>query len=145
MTRTRIVMLVVAAALGLVVSMFIYSSLQPATIHLRFTAAVGDKALVFNEPIYDNPGGTGVFKVRDFQMYLSNIQLVGATGTYIVPDSYHLARFDNATNTYEIVIEAAPNAANPSAGCSRSRADHVNGGLVQLPGGKEKGCRTDRR
>ena len=108
MTRTRIVMLVVAAALGLVVSMFIYSSLQPATIHLRFTAAVGDKALVFNEPIYANPGGTGVFKVRDFQMYLSNIQLVGATGTYIVPDSYHLARFDNATNTYEILIEAVP-------------------------------------
>ncbi len=108
MTRRLTLGLVVAAALILVVAVFTYRSLQPATIHLRFTAVVGDKALVFNEPLYANPGGKGVFSVRDFLMYLSNIQLVGAGGTYSVPDSYHLARFDNASNKYEILIEAVP-------------------------------------
>ncbi|MFB3077988.1 MAG: MbnP family protein, partial [Lysobacterales bacterium] len=108
MTRKLTVVLVVATALGLAIGVFTYWSLQPATIHLRFTAGVGDKALVFNEPLYANPGGRGVFSVRDFLMYLSNIQLVGAAGTYNVPDSYHLARFDNASNTYEILIEAVP-------------------------------------
>ena len=63
---------------------------------------------MFNAPIYENPGGQGVFSVRDFLMYLSNIQLVGAAGTYSVPNSYHLARFDNASNTYEILIETVP-------------------------------------
>lgn len=108
MTRKLTVVLVVATALGLAVAVFTYWSRRPATIHLRFTAVVGDKALVFNEPLYANPGGRGVFSVRDFLMYLSNIQLVGAAGTYSVPDSYHLARFDNASNTYEILIEAVP-------------------------------------
>ena len=108
MTRKLTVALVVATALGLATGVFTYCSRQPATIHLRFTAVVGDKALVFNEPLYANPGGRGVFSVRDFLMYLSNIELVGAAGTYSVPDSYHLARFDNASNTYEILIEAVP-------------------------------------
>lgn len=108
MTRKLTVVLVVVAALGLAVAVFTRWSRQPETIRLRFTAVVGDKALVFNEPLYANPGGMGVFSVRDFLMYLSNIQLVGAAGTYSVPDSYHLARFDNESNTYEILIEAVP-------------------------------------
>jgi hypothetical protein len=108
MTRKLTVVLVVAIALGLTAAVFTYWFPQPATIHLRFTGVVGDKALVFNEPLYANPGGTGLFTVRDFLLYLSNIQLVGAAGTYAVPDSYHLARFDNVSNTYEIQIEAVP-------------------------------------
>ena len=64
MTRRLRVVLVAAIALGLAVAVFILRSLQPATIHLRFTAGVGDKALVFNEPLYANPGGKGVFSVR---------------------------------------------------------------------------------
>ncbi len=101
-------MLVLATALALVVGVFACRPPRPAAIRLHFTAVVGDKALVFNEPLYANPGGRGVFSVRDFLMYLSNIQLVGAAGTYSVPDSYHLARFDNASKTYDIVIEAVP-------------------------------------
>ena len=108
MTRKLTMVLVVAIALGLAIAVFIYRSLQPATINLRFTAVVEDKELVFHEPMYANPGGRGVFSVRDFLMYLSNIQLVGAAGTYSVPDSYHLARFDNESHTYEILIEAVP-------------------------------------
>ena len=108
MTRKLKVVLLAATALGLATGVFTYCSPRPATIRLRFTPVVGDEPLVFNEPLFANPGGRGVFSVRDFLMYLSNIQLVGAAGTYSVPDSYHLARFDNASNTYEILIEAVP-------------------------------------
>lgn len=108
MTRRRIVLLGATTSLGLAVSSFIYRSMQPAAIHLHFTAVVGNKVLVYDDHVYANPGGRGVFSVRDFQMYLSNIQLVGAAGTYSVPDSYHLARFDNGSNSYEILIDAVP-------------------------------------
>lgn len=108
LNRRQTVVLAVAIALGVAGAVFTYSSRQPASVILRFTAAMGDKALVFNEPVYANPGGRGDFSVRDFLMYLSNIQLVGASGTFSVPDSYHLARFDNASNTYELLIEEVP-------------------------------------
>ena len=85
-----------------------YRSLQPASVHLRFIAVVGDEELVFDEHLYANPGGRGKFSVRDFLMYVSDIQLVGAEGTYSVPDSYHLARFDNESKTYEISIDQVP-------------------------------------
>ena len=104
--RTVVVVLVTALALG--VAMLACRLSGPTTVRLRFTGVIGDEPLVFNEPVYANPGGEGVFSVRDYLMYLSNIQLVGAAGTYSVPDSYHLARFDNASKTYDIVIEAVP-------------------------------------
>ena len=108
MTRKPKVVLLAATALGLAAGVFTYCSPQPATIRLRFTAVVGDEPLVFNDPLYANPGGGGMFSVRDFLMYLSNIQLVGSASTYSMPDSYHLARFDNVSNTYEILIDAVP-------------------------------------
>ena len=46
MTRKLTVALVVATALGLATGVFTYCSRQPATIHLRFTAVVGDKGFV---------------------------------------------------------------------------------------------------
>lgn len=80
----------------------------PATVRLLFTAAVGDEPLMFDEPVYANPGGEGVFAVRDFLMYVSNVQLIGEAGTWSAPDSYHLVRFDNESKSYEIVLEDAP-------------------------------------
>ena len=132
MTRRLTVVLVAVTAVGLVVAVFTYRSLQPATIHLRFTAVVGDKALVLNEPLYTNPGGGGVFSVRDFQMYLSNIQLVGGAGTYSVPDSYHLARFDNASNTYEILIEAVPRDTYSKVILSIGLDEEANGSIASV-------------
>jgi hypothetical protein len=132
MTRTRAVMLVFAAALSLAVGLFIYSSRQPATMHLRFMAVVGDEALVFNEPIYANPGGPGMFSVRDFQMFLSNIQLIGTADTYTVPDSYHLARFDNATNSYEILIEGVPRDNYSRVALSIGLDQEANGSLESV-------------
>ncbi|HET6277829.1 MAG TPA: MbnP family protein [Candidatus Polarisedimenticolia bacterium] len=108
MNRGRTIVLLAATALALAVAAFSCQSRQPTTIRLLFTAVVEGEALVLNEPLYANPGGEGTFSVRDFQMYLSNIQLVGTAGAYSVPDSYHLARFDNGSGTYEILIEEVP-------------------------------------
>jgi hypothetical protein len=101
-------MRVLATALAVAVVALACRPSGPATVRLHFTGVVGDEPLVFNEHLYANPGGGGTFSVRDFLMYLSNVQLVGAADTYSVPDSYHLARFDNASKTYDIVIEAVP-------------------------------------
>jgi hypothetical protein len=101
MIRRAIVVFVLATALAC-------GSAQPTTVRLRFTAVVGDEPLVFNQPVYDNPGGEGMFGVRDFLLYVSNIRLDGPNGNYAEPDSYHLARFDNATKSYEIQIDEVP-------------------------------------
>ena len=81
---------------------------QPGTVSLRFEAVMGAEQLEFNAPIYANPGGDGQFRISSFQFYLSNIQLVGTGGTYTVPDSYHLARFDNPSANYELALEGIP-------------------------------------
>jgi hypothetical protein len=75
---------------------------------LYFHPFVGAEPLVFNEPRYPNPGGEGRFKVRDFQFFLSNVRLVGATGAYVESDSYHLVRFDGEEPTFVIVLREVP-------------------------------------
>ena len=108
MNRRLSVALAAAVVIAVAAAVVVYHSTRPGTIHLRFNAVMGKQALIFNEPVYANPGGRGMFRVRDFLMYLSNIQLVGATGTYMVPDSYYLARFDNPSTSYDIVIGSVP-------------------------------------
>jgi len=108
MTRRVIIVLAAAVAIGLAFGVRMYRSWQPASVHMRFIAVVGDEELMFNELLYANPGGSGEFSVRDFLMYVSNIQLVGAGGTYSAPDSYHLARFDNESKSYEILLDQVP-------------------------------------
>ena len=87
---------------------YVYLGAQPGTIKLRFEAVMGDKPLVFNQASYPNPGGPGLFRVRDFQFYLSNIVLHGKKSAYRVPDSYHLARFDNTSTSYQIDLANVP-------------------------------------
>src|SRR5262249_50709953 len=64
--------------------------------------------LIFNAARYRNPGGEGRFKVRDFQFFLSNIRLLGASGAYAEPDSYHLVRFDGAEPGFVILLRDVP-------------------------------------
>jgi len=85
-----------------------YRSLQPGTLVLRLHATADDEPLVYNRFAYDNPGGDGRFRVRDFQFFVSNIRLVSSTGVHEPVDSYHLARFDNPTVSYEIVLDNVP-------------------------------------
>ena len=83
-------------------------SAQPTRLTLRFHPFVGSEALVLNEARYANPGGKGLFKVRDFQFFLSNIRLLADGVEFTEPESYHLARFDGDDGTYVLVIENVP-------------------------------------
>jgi hypothetical protein len=75
---------------------------------LKFEAFVGEDSLVFNRHQYTNPGGEGQFKVRDFQLFISNIKLLSEAGSYREPESYHIARFDNAEKAFTIVLDNVP-------------------------------------
>jgi hypothetical protein len=87
---------------------FLHRSSQPVRLSLHFHPFVGPEPLVLNELRYPNPGGDGRFKVRDFQLFLSNIRLVDAAGAWAETDSYHLARFDVAGDGYVIVLPNVP-------------------------------------
>ena len=79
-------------------------------LNLVFTAEVAGQPLMRNQFAYDNPGGDGQFRIRDFRFFLSDVQLHQGQGgeIYKVPDSYHLARFDNAQNAYVLALDKIP-------------------------------------
>jgi hypothetical protein len=106
-TTAAISLIVMLLAVGAAGAWF-YSAGRPATLTLRFEALTGGAPLILNEFVYANPGGAGTVKVRDFQFYLSNIRLAGASGDYIEPASYHLARFDNAERAFTLVLPDVP-------------------------------------
>ena len=89
-------------------AVYFYQISQPGTVRVRFDAVIGDKPLVFNDARYSNPGGAGMFRIRDFQFFISNIDLHGEKGVYRVPDSYYLARFDNSSTSYQIDLANVP-------------------------------------
>jgi hypothetical protein len=92
----------------------------PRTVSLRFSAVAGDQPLQLNALRYENPNGDGVFKVRDFQFYVSNIKLVSPDGdNYIESESYHLVRFDSDSQDFIIQLTDVP----------RSTYTHIEFGL----------------
>jgi hypothetical protein len=95
--------LALAAAAGLH-----YRASRPVTLTLQFHPFVGTEPLVFNELRYANPGGEGRFEVRDFQFFLSNVRLAGATDAYAEPGSYHLLRFDAGRAAPVVTLRDVP-------------------------------------
>ena len=81
---------------------------QSGTVVLEFDAIAAGNPLEYNQSIYPNPGGEGHFSVRAFQLYLSNIQLIGKQNQYHPKDSYYLARFDNDSRRYRITLKDVP-------------------------------------
>ncbi|MEW6982237.1 MbnP family protein [Colwelliaceae bacterium 6471] len=77
---------------------------QPNQLTLRFSPFVGKEPLVLHHKNYPNPGGEGIFTVRDLQLFISNIRLIGRDGNYNEAESYHLARFDGDESFYDIVL-----------------------------------------
>ncbi|NMP15180.1 MbnP family protein [Thalassotalea sp. Y01] len=75
------------------------------SLTIRFYPYMGDKPLLLNEQIYPNPGGPGQFKIRDLQLFISNVQLQNGQQQYSQKDSYHLLRFDNEQGYFDIVID----------------------------------------
>ena len=106
--RTTLVAGVLAAAALYGAARVLDNAAQPVGLTLQFHPFVGAEPLVPNEMRYANPGGEGRFEVRDFQFFLSNIRLAGATGTYAEPDSYHLVRFDGAQATHVVTLHDVP-------------------------------------
>ncbi|ALP54517.1 hypothetical protein Tel_15925 [Candidatus Tenderia electrophaga] len=94
------------AAAAVAASVYWWS--RPTQLSLVFAVELDGAPLAFDEYRYDNPGGEGTFKINDFRFLVSNLVLEGSGGRYAVPDSYHLARFDNAARTYEIRIAEIP-------------------------------------
>lgn len=79
---------------------------EPRTVTMRFHPTVGEEPLAFNELKYQNPGGAGLYQIRDFQFYLSNVRLTGPEEELVLEDSYHLVRFDGASAYAEIKLPA---------------------------------------
>jgi hypothetical protein len=77
---------------------------SPQELILRFHPYVGDKPLILNNQTYKNPGGSGHFSIRDFQLFISNIVLDSSSSRIKEPESYHLVRFDGNTSFDQIVI-----------------------------------------
>lgn len=106
--QSVLIVALLAATLAAATIVLVYRSAQPMTVTLRLHATVGDAALSLGEARYDNPGGPGRFKVRDFQFFVSNVVLAGERARFVAPDSYHLARFDDADGIHEIVLHDVP-------------------------------------
>lgn len=81
---------------------------RPGRLILRFHPFVGNERLVLNESRYANPGGDGVFKVRHFQFFISNVRLLADGAEFVEPDSYHLVRFDGDEGSYALVVNNVP-------------------------------------
>lgn len=113
-----LVLLLLAVAAGGV----LYVGSRPAPtvqLSLRLHPFVGEEALELERGRYANPGGDGVFKVRDFQFFISNIRLVAENTVFQEPESYHLARFDSEDGMFVIRLEDVP----------RDSYDHIEFGL----------------
>ncbi|WP_037308738.1 MbnP family protein [Ruegeria halocynthiae] len=81
---------------------------KSTSITLTFHAEMGGAPLVYDQFVYDNPGGPGTFRVRDFRFYLSNLSVAKGAETYSEADSYHLLRFDNADRSHSITLTDVP-------------------------------------
>lgn len=101
-----VLLLLVAAVGG---ALYLISRPDPTVrLSLRFHPFVGEEVLQLEHGRYANPGGEGVFKVRGFQFFISNIRLVAENAVFRETESYHLARFDSEDGTYVLVIENVP-------------------------------------
>ncbi len=82
----------------------VWHNTVPKQLTLRLYPFLGSQPLVLNNEKYHNPGGEGVFTIRDFQFFISNLVLRSKRNNYTELESYHLARFDVGKAYYEIVI-----------------------------------------
>jgi len=78
------------------------------SITLTFHAVMAGEPLVYDQFTYANPGGAGLFRIRDFRFYLSNFSFDDETETFAEPDSYHLIRFDNQEKIHSISLPDVP-------------------------------------
>jgi hypothetical protein len=100
----RLIVVIVALAIGIIVVATSWQRSQPQDLILRFHPYVGDKPLVLNSQSYNNPGGEGQFTIRDFQLFISNITVDYPASRVTEQESYHLLRFDSSASFGQIVV-----------------------------------------
>ena len=88
-----------------VATVFDFIEQKPKTVTLRFVGKVGEQPLELNQFRYSNPGGPGQFKLRDVQLFISNLSFISESRHYSVPDSYHLVRFMPGNNVFDIDLQ----------------------------------------
>lgn len=71
-------------------------------VTLNFVAKMGKQPLQLNRVIYPNPGGEGTFKIRDAQLFISNLSFINDKDEFAIKESYHLLRFDSETSSFEL-------------------------------------------
>lgn len=82
---------------------------KPTTrLTVRVHALYDGSPLALGRGRYANPGGEGMFTIRDFQFFVSNVRLVADDAELREPDSYHLARFDGEDGAFRIDLGAVP-------------------------------------
>ncbi len=103
MKRRMTVLLALVAAVGLgayTIAALLFSG--PRGVTLVFQAVAQGDHLVFNDARYDNPRGAGELEINAFRFFVSNLRLEGEEKTYLVPDSYHIVRFDGPDEAFRI-------------------------------------------
>ncbi|WP_170787193.1 MbnP family protein [Ruegeria lacuscaerulensis] len=98
--------LLVLLAIGWIV--FVPGPKRTTDVTVTLRATMNGAPLTFDQFMYDNPAGPGAFRVRDFRFYLSNLVLTSGDEEFVEPDSYYLARFDNADRSYVITLSDVP-------------------------------------
>lgn len=130
-SATTLIAAALILALAGVVAWRLHVASKPVDIVLHLHPFVGTEPLVLNETRYPNPGGGGLFKVRNFQFFLSNIRLTGPDGDYAEPESYHVVRFDGDEPGYVIELHAVPRRAYQRIEFGIGVDPAANGSLAQ--------------
>ncbi|WP_319545633.1 MbnP family protein [Ruegeria conchae] len=81
---------------------------KPRPLKLIFVAEANGEPIEFDTFAYTNPGGTEMFRLRDFRVYISNIKLADGDKVHVVENSYHLLRFDRSTPQFNVVLPKVP-------------------------------------
>lgn len=111
MFAPRIVMTAIAAvAILLAIVWYTLRDTSPVdhSVRLSLSAQVDGAPLVFDQYDFQNPGGDGEFKIRNFRFFLSNVKLHHEDQEYAETDSYHLVRFDDPDAPFVIQLDNVP-------------------------------------
>ncbi len=107
--KRQLTVLLLVIGLALISGIAVVVLRPPQTeFHVNITPTVGEQLYVARTKSYPNPGGSGNFTFRDVRFFISNIELIGKSERYQLPDSYHLISFDSKPKPAEIHLQNLP-------------------------------------
>lgn len=99
------VIVAVATALAIILMVTLLRPDAPRTITIAITPFLGSAPFEPGKTRADNPGGDGEFTFEEARIYLSNLVLRNGNTKHVVPDSYHLIVFNEASDQATITIQ----------------------------------------